>query len=88
MRSLDPRLPVLVGLGAASTPAPVVDLMTDCGVGGRGRCRRVGLLRHVDRIAVPQGTWSLTDPARTVARRIGSPARARSSARSASPNRR
>ena len=32
-----------------------------------------GLLGAVDCIAVPQGSWSLTDPARTVARRIGSP---------------
>jgi acetyl-CoA C-acetyltransferase len=32
-----------------------------------------GLLGAVDCLAVPQGTWSLTDPARTVARRIGSP---------------
>ena len=31
------------------------------------------LLGAVDCVAVPQGSWSLTDPARTVARRIGSP---------------
>jgi acetyl-CoA C-acetyltransferase len=32
-----------------------------------------GLLAALDRIVVPQGSWSLTDPARTVARRVGSP---------------
>jgi len=32
-----------------------------------------GLLGAVDCVAAAQGTWSLTDPARTVARRIGSP---------------
>ncbi len=32
-----------------------------------------GLLRRIECIAVPQGSWSLTDPGRTVARRVGSP---------------
>jgi acetyl-CoA C-acetyltransferase len=32
---------------------------------------RPSLLRQVDRVALPQGTWSLTDPARTIADRIG-----------------
>jgi acetyl-CoA C-acetyltransferase len=31
------------------------------------------LLGSLDRVGVLQGTWSLTDPARTVARRVGSP---------------
>jgi acetyl-CoA C-acetyltransferase len=31
-----------------------------------------GLLASIDRIVVPQGSWSLTDPARSVARRLGS----------------
>jgi acetyl-CoA C-acetyltransferase len=73
MRSLDPRLPVLVGLGAVSEPAPVADLMTAAVSAAGVDAGAPGLLRLVDRIAVPQGTWSLTDPARTVARRIGSP---------------
>jgi acetyl-CoA C-acetyltransferase len=72
-RSLDPRLPVLVGLGAASEPAPIVDLMTDAVAAAAVDAGAPGLLRSVDRIAVPQGTWSLTDPARTVSRRVGSP---------------
>ena len=73
MRSLDPRLPVLVGLGAADDAAPVVDLMTDAVSAAAVDAGAPGLLGHIDAIAVPQGTWSLTDPARTVARRVGSP---------------
>jgi acetyl-CoA C-acetyltransferase len=77
MRSLHPRLPVLVGLGAASKPAPVVELMTEAvtaAVADAAAASGVpGLLGRIDCIAVPQGSWSLTDPARTVARRVGSP---------------
>jgi acetyl-CoA C-acetyltransferase len=73
MPSLDPRLPVLVGLGAADNAAPVVDLMTDAVSAATADAGAPGLLRRIDCIAVPQGTWSLTDPARTVARRVGSP---------------
>ncbi len=70
---LDPRLPVLVGLGAASHGAPVADLMTEAVRAAAADAGVPGLLGTVDCLAVPQGTWSLTDPARTVARRIGSP---------------
>ncbi len=73
MHSLDPRLPVLVGLGAADDAAPVVDLMSDAAAAAAADAGAPGLLGRVDCIVVPQGTWSLTDPARTVARRIGSP---------------
>ena len=81
MRSLDPRLPVLVGLGAASEPAPVVDLMTeavlaaaaDAGGGVAVAVAGRAFSASIDCIAVPQGSWSLTDPARTVARRVGAP---------------
>jgi acetyl-CoA C-acetyltransferase len=72
-RSLDPRLPVLVGLGATADAAPVVDLMTAAVRAAAADAGVPGLLGAVDCIAVTQGTWSLTDPARTVARRIGSP---------------
>jgi acetyl-CoA C-acetyltransferase len=73
LRSLDPRLPVLVGLGAADHAAPVVDLMTDAVSAAAADAGAPGLLGRIDCIAVPQGTWSLVDPARTVARRVGSP---------------
>jgi len=73
MRSLDPRLPVLVGLGAAASSASVADLMTDAVVAAAADAGAPGLLGRIDSIAVPQGSWSLTDPGRTVARRVGSP---------------
>jgi len=71
--TLDPRLPVLVGLGTASAGAPVVDLMTQAVQAAAADAGAPGLLGAVDCLAVPRGTWSLTDPARAVARRIGSP---------------
>jgi acetyl-CoA C-acetyltransferase len=65
---------VLVGVGTASAGAPVVDLMT-------GACRAAALdagapslLGAVDRIAVPQGSWSLANPAGAVAARLGAAA--------------
>jgi acetyl-CoA C-acetyltransferase len=73
MHSFDPRLPVLVGLGAAAASASVVDLMTDAVVAATADAGAPGLLDRIDCIAVPQGSWSLTDPGRTVARRVGSP---------------
>ncbi|HEY5385508.1 MAG TPA: hypothetical protein VIJ56_09750 [Acidimicrobiales bacterium] len=73
IRSLDPRLPVLVGLGTAASSASVADLMTDAVVAAAADAGAPGLLDRIDCIAVPQGSWSLTDPGRTVARRVGSP---------------
>ena len=72
-RSLDPRLPVLVGLGTAADSAPVTDLMTAAVRAAADDAAAAGILRSVDRIMTPQGTWALTDPARSVARRIGAP---------------
>jgi acetyl-CoA C-acetyltransferase len=68
---MNPRTPVLVGVGTASDSAPVVDLMTQAchDAASDAGCPR--LLTDVDRVNLPQGSWSLTDPARTVARRIG-----------------
>jgi acetyl-CoA C-acetyltransferase len=73
VRSLDPRLPVLVGLGAVRDAASVADLMTAAVRAAADDAGAPTLLGTVDCIAVTQGTWSLADPARTVARRIGSP---------------
>ena len=72
---LDPRMPVLVGVGTCSDDAEAVELMVratraagaDAGAGPE-------LLAHVERIAVPRGTWAYTDPARIVAERIGATA--------------
>ena len=66
-----PRTPVLVGVGTASSPAPVTDLMLEAVQAAADDCGRPSLLRQVDRVAMPQGTWTLTDPARTIADRIG-----------------
>ena len=73
MRSFDPRLPVLVGRGAAASSASVAALMTDAVLRQRPTPAHPGLLGGIDSIAVPQGSWSLTDPGRTVARRVGLP---------------
>jgi acetyl-CoA C-acetyltransferase len=47
--------------------------MTDAVVASGTDAGAAGLLDRIDCIAVPQGSWSLTDPGRTVARRVGSP---------------
>ena len=73
LRSFEPRLPVVVGLGAVNESAPVTELMTRAVERAADDAGAPGLLGSVDRVAVPQGSWSLTDPGRTVARRIGSP---------------
>ncbi len=72
-RTPDPRLPVLVGLGRAHDAAPVVELMTEAVRRAATDAGAPALLASIDRIVVPQGSWSLTDPARTVARQLGCP---------------
>jgi acetyl-CoA C-acetyltransferase len=71
VRSLDPRQPVLVGLGASNDAGPVADLMTEAVRRAATDAGAPGLLGSLDRIVYPQGSWSLSDPGRTVARRIG-----------------
>lgn len=69
---LDPRTPVLVGVGTCLDDAEAAELMVratraaaeDAGPGA-------ALLRAIERIAVPRGTWSYTDPGRIVAERVG-----------------
>jgi acetyl-CoA C-acetyltransferase len=83
LHALDPRTPILVGVGTAQRPdvadtddAPVepVDLMVRAALaalddaGGRGLAARLGS------VAVPVGNWSYADPARLVAARIGADA--------------
>jgi acetyl-CoA C-acetyltransferase len=69
----DPRAPVLVGVGTASASAPVTELMTRAALAAADDAGAPGLLRMVQRVAVPQGSWSLANPARSVATRIGAP---------------
>ncbi|MHB8430484.1 MAG: hypothetical protein ACYDDZ_08145 [Acidimicrobiales bacterium] len=72
-RTLDRRLPVLVGVGAASADAGAAQLMSTAAEaaildsGGRSVAARI------DTIAVPQGSWSYPDPARSVAADVGAP---------------
>jgi acetyl-CoA C-acetyltransferase len=70
---LDPRTPVLVGLGRATTSAPVTELMTEAALAAGLDAGSPTLLAEVDRVALTQGTWSLTDPARAIATAIGAP---------------
>jgi acetyl-CoA C-acetyltransferase len=71
-RDLDPRTPVLVGVGTCVDDAEAAELMVraaraaadDAGVGAP-------LLEAIERVSVPRGTWSYTDPARIVAERVG-----------------
>ena len=68
---LDPRTPVLVGVGTASEDAEAVELMvqaTEAALADAGGQRLAGA---IDRVAVPQGSWAYVDPARLVAERVG-----------------
>ncbi len=83
MRSLDPRLPVLVGLGAAADAAPVVDLMTDAvsaaaaDAGAPGAARPHRLHRRAPGHVVAHRPGAHRRPARRLARRAHAPLRDR-----------
>ena len=62
---------MLVGLGTANDSAPVSELMTQAVRAAADDAGPPGFLSGLDHILVPQGSWSLTDPGRTVARQIG-----------------
>lgn len=70
-RSINPRQPVLVGLGTTNEPGPVADLMTEAVRRAAVDAGAPELLGSIDRVVYTQGSWTLTDPGRTVARRIG-----------------
>jgi acetyl-CoA C-acetyltransferase len=69
--SLDPRTPVLVGVGTALGDVEAVELMVRATAAAGDDAGGTGLLSAVQQIAVPRGTWSYTDPARIIAERIG-----------------
>lgn len=69
--ALDPRTPVLVGVGTAFHDLEAAELMAAATVAAADDAGAPSLLRAVQRIVVPRGTWSYTDPARIVAERIG-----------------
>jgi acetyl-CoA C-acetyltransferase len=62
---------VLVGIGAASAEAPVSELMALAAEAAAADAGVPAILMAVDRIAVPQGSWNLIDPGRSVAARVG-----------------
>ena len=62
---------MLVGVGTATSSAPVADLMTQAAVAAGRDSGSSSVLGAVERIAVPQGSWSLVDPARAVTARLG-----------------
>jgi acetyl-CoA C-acetyltransferase len=73
VRSLDPRTPVLVGVGTASDDAPATELMARALVAAGSDAGSSGLVAMIDRIAVPQGSWTAPDPGRLVAGAVGAP---------------
>jgi acetyl-CoA C-acetyltransferase len=71
---MQPRTPVLVGVGTCfDDPDDVeaVELMVRATVAAGEDAGAPDLLEAVQRVAVPRGTWSYTDPGRIVAERIG-----------------
>ncbi|HSZ37155.1 MAG TPA: hypothetical protein VK773_08695 [Acidimicrobiales bacterium] len=69
--SIDTRQPVLVGLGATNDPGPVPELMTEAVRRAAADSGAASLLGAIERVVYTQGSWSLTNPARTVSERIG-----------------
>jgi len=65
------RDPVLVGASTATVDADALDLMIMAAEAAGADCGAPALLSATQRIAVPRGTWTYTDPAREVAARIG-----------------
>lgn len=68
---IDPRTPVLVGVGTCFDDVEAVELMVRAAEVAAKDAGGSGLLDAVQRVAVPRGTWSYTDPGRIVADRIG-----------------
>ncbi|MCG3171386.1 MAG: hypothetical protein CALGDGBN_02998 [Pseudomonadales bacterium] len=78
MHSIDPRTPVLVGIGTVQQqerdPArahEAVQLMIDAVHAALADSGASALGAAVERICVPQGMWSYGDPARLIAHAIG-----------------
>ena len=67
----DPRSPVLVGVGTASDDAEASELMIAATLSALADAGGHGLAAAIDRVAVPQGSWTYPDPARLVADRVG-----------------
>jgi acetyl-CoA C-acetyltransferase len=76
---LDPRTPVIAGVGVASQweaaggGVEAVELMIAAATTAGDDTRTPDILREVQRVAVPGGTWQYRDPGRIIADRIGAP---------------
>ncbi len=70
-RSLDPRTPVLVGVGVSAADAEAAETMGLALAEAATDAGSARLAERVDRIVVPQGNWAYPDPARLVAERVG-----------------
>jgi acetyl-CoA C-acetyltransferase len=68
---IDPRTPVLVGVGTCLDDAEAAELMIRASDAAAEDAGRRSLLAGIERIAVPRGTWSYTDPGRLVADHVG-----------------
>jgi acetyl-CoA C-acetyltransferase len=68
---MDPRTPVLVGVGTASEHAEATELMTLALRDAASDAGAPEILEAIDRMAVPQGSWTYPDPARLVAGAVG-----------------
>lgn len=68
---MDPRTPVLVGVGVASDDAEATDLMSWALHDAAWDAGAPEILDAIDRIAVPQGSWTYSDPGRLVADAVG-----------------
>jgi acetyl-CoA C-acetyltransferase len=69
--TIDPRTPVLVGVGTSLADAEAADLMVEAAEQAGADAGAPSLLAAVQRIAVPRGTWGYTDPGRIVRERLG-----------------
>jgi acetyl-CoA C-acetyltransferase len=65
------RSAVLVGVGAASTDAGIVELLSLAAHAAAEDAGAAALLGAVTQISLTQGSWVLTDPGHSLARRIG-----------------
>lgn len=68
---LGPRTPILIGVGTSYDDVEAVELMVRATEAAAKDAGSADILRAVQRVAVPRGTWSYTDPGRIVAERIG-----------------
>jgi acetyl-CoA C-acetyltransferase len=78
--ALDPRTPLVAGVGVASQRVDepgggkeALELMVQAARAAGRDTGAPAILRAVERVAVPQGTWRYSDPGRLVAERLGAP---------------